>query len=145
MLSLYIRLIGSGSVNRLLHQRQGIKQQLYENIDDKTCPFALKHKPFCPERITGEYGTIKYLLVQRRSVARMSVRAISSEDPFVAAFRPCELGRNLLLKFAAARPADHTFLEPRDFVDLHNSAFSGIPEWDVFAEHISQCSQCGEV
>jgi hypothetical protein len=73
MLSLYIRLIGSGSVNRLLHQRQGIKEQLYENIDDKTCPFALKHKPFCPERITGEYGTIKYLLVKgdREPVCRL--------------------------------------------------------------------------
>lgn len=75
----------------------------------------------------------------------MSVRAISSEGPFVAAFRQCEQGSDLLLKFVAARPADCSFLEPRDFIDLHNSAFSGIPEWDVFAEHISQCSQCGEV
>jgi hypothetical protein len=74
----------------------------------------------------------------------MSVKAISSKDPFVAAFRPCELGRNLLLKFAAARPADCSLLELRDFIDFHNSAFSGIPEWDDFAEHISQCSQCGE-
>jgi hypothetical protein len=75
----------------------------------------------------------------------MSVRAISSEDPLVKAFRLCELGRNLLQKFAAARPIDHNFLEPRDLLDLHNSAFSGIPEWDVFAEHVSQCSRCGEV
>ena len=73
----------------------------------------------------------------------MSVRAISSEDPLVEALRPCELGRDLLLKFAAARPSDHSFLEPRDFLDLHNSAFSGIPEWDDFAEHVSECSRCG--
>jgi|GEM_PF-2121390 len=75
----------------------------------------------------------------------MSVRAISSEDPLVEAIRPCELGRNLLLKFAAARPTDYSFLEPRDFLDLQNSAFSGIPEWDAFAEHVSECSQCGAV
>ena len=75
----------------------------------------------------------------------MSVRAISSEDPLVEAFRPCELGRDLLLKLAAARPSDHSFLEPRDFLDLRNSAFSGISGWDVFAEHVSQCSRCGEV
>lgn len=75
----------------------------------------------------------------------MSVRAISSDDSLVEAFRPCELGRDLLLKFAAARPADYSFLEPRDFLDLHNSAFSGILEWDVFALHTSQCSRCGAV
>ena len=72
----------------------------------------------------------------------MSVRAISSEDPLVEAFRPCEQGRDLLLTFAAARPSDHSFLEPQDFLDLHNSAFSGIPEWDVFAEHVFECSRC---
>ena len=75
----------------------------------------------------------------------MSVRAISNEDPLVEAIRPCELGRNLLQKFAAARPDDYSFLEPRDFLDLQNSAFSGIPEWDAFAEHVSECSQCGAV
>jgi hypothetical protein len=75
----------------------------------------------------------------------MSVRAISSKDPLVEAFRPCEQGRGLFLKFAAARPSDHGFLEPRDFLDLRSSAFSGIPEWDDFAEHISECSRCGAV
>jgi hypothetical protein len=75
----------------------------------------------------------------------MSVRAISSEDPLVEAIRPCERGRNLLLKFAAARPSDHSFLEPRDFLDLQNSAFSGIPEWDDFADHVSECGRCGAV
>jgi hypothetical protein len=75
----------------------------------------------------------------------MSVRAIFSEDQLVEAFSPCEQGRGLLLKFAAARPADYSFLEPRDFLDLQNSAFSGIPEWDAFAEHVSECSQCGAV
>ena len=75
----------------------------------------------------------------------MSVRAISSEDLLVQALRPCELGKDLLHKFAAARPSDHSFLEPRDFLDLQNSAFSGIPEWDDFAEHISQCRRCGVV
>ncbi len=72
----------------------------------------------------------------------MSVRAISSEDPLVEALRPCRLGRDILLEFAAARPSDHSFLEPRDFLDLHNSAFSGIPEWDAFANHVSECSRC---
>jgi hypothetical protein len=94
-------------------------------------------------RITGEYGTIKIPAGQRRLGARMSVREISSEDPLVEAFRPCERGRDLLQNFAAARPSDHSFLKPRDFLDLHNSAFSGIPEWDDFAEHVSECSRCG--
>ena len=75
----------------------------------------------------------------------MAVRAISSEDPLMEAFRPCERGRGLLQKFAAARPSDHSFLEPRDFLDLHNSAFSGIPEWDTFVEHVSECGHCGVV
>jgi hypothetical protein len=75
----------------------------------------------------------------------MSVRAISSEDPLVETLRPCELGKDLLLKFAIARPTDRSFLEPRDFLDLQNSAFSGIPEWDDFAEHTSQCRRCGLV
>jgi hypothetical protein len=96
-------------------------------------------------RIAGEYGTIKVSAGQRRLGARMSVRAISSEYPLVEAFRPCEQGRDLLLKFAAARPSDHSFFEPQDFLDLHNSAFSGIPEWDVFVEHVSQCGHCGVV
>jgi hypothetical protein len=96
-------------------------------------------------RIAGEYDTIKESAGQRRSGAPMSVRAISSEDPLVEAFRSCEQGRELFLNFAAARPSDHSFLEPQDFLDLHNSAFSGIPEWDVFVEHVSQCGHCGVV
>ena len=74
----------------------------------------------------------------------MSVRATSSEDPLVEAFR-VNREEVFFLKFAAARPSDHGFLEPREFLDLHNSAFSGIPEWDVFAEHVSECSRCGAV
>jgi hypothetical protein len=73
----------------------------------------------------------------------MSVRAISSEDSLVEAFRTCEQGSDLFLKFAAARPRDHSFLEPQDFLDFQNSAFSGIPEWDAFAGHVSECSRCG--
>jgi hypothetical protein len=75
----------------------------------------------------------------------MSVRAISSEDPVMETFQPCERGRGLLQRFTAARPSDHSFLEPRDFLDLHNSAFSGIKEWDIFVEHVFQCGHCGVV
>jgi hypothetical protein len=57
----------------------------------------------------------------------------------------CEAGSRLLEDFAAARPRDNTFLEPKDFSDLRNSAFVGIPEWDAFADHVQACARCGEV
>lgn len=75
----------------------------------------------------------------------MSFKAISSQDLLMEVFQPCERRRVLIQKFAAARPSDHSFLEPRDCLDLHNSAFSGIPEWDDFVEHVSQCGHCGVV
>jgi len=74
----------------------------------------------------------------------MAHKAISEEDPMVrVAF--CEDGGRLLEQFAAARPRDNTFLEPKDFSDLRNSAFVGIPEWDEFADHVQTCALCGEV
>ncbi len=72
-------------------------------------------------------------------------RAISREDPVVQVFVPCGDGIHLLEEFAAARPQDYTFLEPKDFADLKNSAFAGIPEWDAFAGHVQDCPQCGEI
>ena len=38
-----------------------------------------------------------------------------------------------------------TFLQPKDFSDLRNSAFVGIPEWDAFADHVQTCALCGEI
>ena len=58
-------------------------------------------------------------------------------------FRPCRVGTELLEAFAAARPVDYSYLEPRDFQDLHTSAFSGIKEWDAFADHVQECGRCG--
>jgi hypothetical protein len=75
----------------------------------------------------------------------MAHKAISREDPIVQVFSPCEAGSRLLEDFAAARPRDYTFLEPKDFSDLRNSAFVGIPEWDAFADHVQTCALCGEV
>lgn len=75
----------------------------------------------------------------------MAYKAISREDPIVQVFSPCETGTLLLEAFAAARPQDSTFLEPKDFSDLRNSAFVGIPEWDTFSDHVQQCARCGEV
>ena len=72
-------------------------------------------------------------------------KAISREDPLIQVFSPCDVGTRLLEEFARARPADYTFLEPKDFGDLRNSAFDGIAEWDSFAEHVLGCSLCGEV
>jgi hypothetical protein len=55
---------------------------------------------------------------------------------------PCPEGTALLFAFAPARPTDFNFLKPSDLVDLRNSAFDGIPEWDAFSEHYSSCELC---
>ena len=75
----------------------------------------------------------------------MAHKAMSREDPIIQFFCPCESGTRLLEGFAAARPQDYTFLEPKDFSDLRNSAFAGISEWDAFADHMQECALCGEV
>ena len=72
-------------------------------------------------------------------------KAISREDPLIQVFSPCDVGTRLLEEFARVRPADYTFLEPKDFSDLRSSAFGGIAEWDSFAEHVLGCTRCGEV
>jgi hypothetical protein len=77
--------------------------------------------------------------------ACLTHKAISREDPLIQAFSPCCDGTHLLEEFARARPADYTFLEPKDFSDLRSSAFAGISEWDSFAEHVLGCTRCGEV
>ena len=75
----------------------------------------------------------------------MAHKAISREDPIVQVFFPCQAGTTLLEHFAATRPQDYSFLEPKDVGDLRNSAFAGIPEWDAFATHVQMCALCGEV
>jgi hypothetical protein len=75
----------------------------------------------------------------------MAHKAISCEDPIVQALFPCKAGIRLLETFGATRPEDYSFLEPKDFGDLRNSAFAGIPEWDAFADHVQECPRCGEV
>lgn len=55
---------------------------------------------------------------------------------------PCPKGTALLRAFAEARSADFAFLKPGDLVDLSNSAFAGIPEWDAFADHFGSCELC---
>jgi hypothetical protein len=55
---------------------------------------------------------------------------------------PCSEASALLSVFAEARPADFNFLTPSDLVDLLNSAFAGVPEWEVFSEHYSSCELC---
>jgi len=47
--------------------------------------------------------------------AFLAQQAISREDPLIQVFSPCDLGMRLLEEFARARPADYTFLEPKDF------------------------------
>jgi hypothetical protein len=55
---------------------------------------------------------------------------------------PCPEGTELLIAFAEARPSDFAFLKARDLVDLQNSAFAGIPEWEAFAQHYGSCELC---
>ncbi|WP_213804987.1 hypothetical protein [Granulicella sp. dw_53] len=55
---------------------------------------------------------------------------------------PCSEGTTLLRAFAEARPADFAFLKPGDLINLHNSAFAGILEWETFSEHYGSCELC---
>ena len=55
---------------------------------------------------------------------------------------PCPAGIALLRNFAEARPLDFNFLKPHNLIDLNNSAFEGIPEWDAFAQHYAECELC---
>jgi hypothetical protein len=55
---------------------------------------------------------------------------------------PCPIGTELLRSFAETRPADFAFLKSGDLVDVNNSAFEGIPEWDLFAQHYAECELC---
>jgi hypothetical protein len=55
---------------------------------------------------------------------------------------PCSEGTELLRAFAGHRPADFAFLQRNDLVDLRNSAFDGIPEWDAFSQHYGTCERC---
>jgi len=57
---------------------------------------------------------------------------------------PCAVGTGLLRAFAETRPTDFSFLKAQDMVDLRNSAFQGIPEWDAFTDHVSACPSCNE-
>jgi hypothetical protein len=72
----------------------------------------------------------------------MAHKAISRED-LIQVFYPFEVGTKLLEDFAVTRPQDYTFLEPKDFSDLRNSAFAGILEWDSFADHVQECALNG--
>ena len=55
---------------------------------------------------------------------------------------PCPDGTALLRAFTETRPTDVTFLKPSDLIDLRNSAFAGIPEWEAFSEHYGSCERC---
>lgn len=57
---------------------------------------------------------------------------------------PCSMGTDLLQAFAVSRPTDYAFLEPEDMRNLKSSGFVGIPEWDAFAAHYSECGRCHE-
>lgn len=56
--------------------------------------------------------------------------------------QPCPECKELLLKFAKARPKDFEFLTTGDMVDPSQDAFAGIPEWDVFIARFSSCDLC---
>lgn len=55
---------------------------------------------------------------------------------------PCPVGTTLFRVFAKARPADLPYLKPGDLVDLRNSAFAAIPEWEAFSRHYGSCEHC---
>jgi hypothetical protein len=55
---------------------------------------------------------------------------------------PCPEGTELLRLFAERRPSDFAYLKASDLIDLRNSSFEGIPEWDAFADHYGTCELC---
>ena len=56
----------------------------------------------------------------------------------------CPRGMELLKLFAETYPTIYQFVRPEDFLDLHNEAFSGMPEWESFAAHCENCPDCNE-
>jgi hypothetical protein len=72
---------------------------------------------------------------------RVSDTALEHLFP-VAEGLPCSEGTALLRAFAENRPSDFAYLRPSDLVDLSNSAFAGIVEWDAFSEHYGSCGLC---
>ncbi len=56
----------------------------------------------------------------------------------------CKDGMALLKRFAETYPTVYAFVRPEDFLDLHNDAFVGMPEWDAFAQHCGACTACHE-
>ena len=55
---------------------------------------------------------------------------------------PCSEGKELLRSVAIQRPTDFAFLQPQDLIDLRNSAFAGILEWEAFVHHYVSCELC---
>lgn len=56
----------------------------------------------------------------------------------------CAVGMHLLKRFAETYPTIYPFIRPEDFLDLHNEAFAGMPEWENFASHCESCADCNE-
>ena len=54
----------------------------------------------------------------------------------------CPEGSILPRAFAETRPGDCAFLKLADLIDLRNSAFAGIAEWEAFSKHYSSCELC---
>ncbi|MBB5330313.1 hypothetical protein HDF14_003946 [Edaphobacter lichenicola] len=55
---------------------------------------------------------------------------------------PCPEGTHLLLAFRKARPLDFAFLKATDLINLQNSSFAGIEEWEAFSRHYGSCELC---
>jgi hypothetical protein len=71
-------------------------------------------------------------------ISNERLRALFEANPRL----PCREGTGLLHTFAVARPADFSFLNADDLLDLQNSAFTGIPEWEAFFDHYGACEAC---
>ncbi len=71
-------------------------------------------------------------------ISNETLRALFKANPRL----PCREGTDLLRIFAVARPADFSFLNADDLLDLKNSAFTGIPEWEAFSDHYGMCEAC---
>jgi len=70
----------------------------------------------------------------------MARNAISREDSIIQVLYLFEAGTRLLEDFAGVHPQGYTLLGPKSFSDFKNSAFAGVTEWDVFADHVQECA-----
>lgn len=81
--------------------------------------------------------------IEWRSLYPTSTQRSSWETCFKL-IKGCHAPRThtLLLAFRKARPLDFVFLKATDLINLQNSSFAGIEDWEAFSRHYGSCELC---